>query len=51
MIFTKFYDEMESGRDKSKILEFRNYGDTCVAGLQDVKLFNSDLDIVDDAFE
>lgn len=89
LIFTKLYDEMESGRDRSRTLEFRNYGDTdedlkasiqdlfnkakkkwagvfnddekiiltashlavCVASLQDVKLFNSNLDVVDDAFE
>lgn len=89
LIFTKLYDEMESGRDKERALEFRNYGDTdedlkntiqdlfnkakkkwggvfnddekitlsashlavCVASLQDVKLFNSNLDVVDDAFE
>ncbi len=89
LIFTKLYDEMESGRTKSRPLEFRNYGDTetelkakiqrlfdsakqkwegifspdsnialtgshlsvCVASLQDVKLFNSNLDVVDDAFE
>lgn len=89
LIFTKLYDEMESGRNKSRHLEFRNYGDTetelkekiqklfnaaknkwdgvfstdstialtgshlsvCVASLQDVKLFNSNLDVVDDAFE
>ena len=89
LIFTKLYDEMESGRDKSRTLIFRNYGDTeselkmkiqglfdeakhkwegvfsndskinltashlsvCVASLQDVKLFNSNLDVVDDAFE
>ncbi len=89
LIFTKLYDELESGRDKSRTLEFRNYGDTdedlktgiqelfnkakmkwqgvfnddekialtashlavCVASLQDVKLFNSNLDVVDDAFE
>nr|WP_288626102.1 N-6 DNA methylase [uncultured Roseburia sp.] len=89
LIFTKLYDEMESGRDKERTLEFRNYGDTdedlkntiqdlfnkakkkwggvfnddekitlsashlavCVASLQDVKLFNSNLDVVDDAFE
>lgn len=80
---------MESGRNKSRNLEFRNYGDTetelkeklqklfdtaknkwdgvfstdstialtgshlsvCMASLQDVKLFNSNLDVVDDAFE
>ncbi len=89
LIFTKLYDEMESGRDKTRTLIFRNYGDTdddlkatiqtlfdkakkkwegvfnadekitltpshlavCVASLQDVKLFNSNLDVVDDAFE
>lgn len=89
LIFTKLYDEMESGRNKHRTLEFRNYGDTdadlkikiqelfnkakekwsgvfnadeeidltsshlavCVASLQDVKLFNSNLDVVDDAFE
>ena len=89
LIFTKLYDEMESIRNKSRYLEFRNYGDTeadlkkkihklfnnakkkwegvfsddsaisltgshlaiCVASLQDVKLFNSNLDVVDDAFE
>lgn len=89
LIFTKLYDEMESGRNKSRHLMFRNYGDTdlelknkiqflfddakkkwegvfdentkislnashlavCVSSLQDVKLFNSNLDVVDDAFE
>ncbi|MGA3015086.1 MAG: N-6 DNA methylase [Bacteroidales bacterium] len=89
LIFTKLYDEMESGRDRTRHLEFRNYGDTetelkerisglfnkakkkwtgvfsedskieltvshlavCVSSLQDVKLFNSNLDVVDDAFE
>lgn len=89
LIFTKLYDEMESGRDDTRYLEFRNYGDTetelkdkiqnlfdkaknkwdgvfseeakillspshlsvCVSSLQDVKLFNSNLDVVDDAFE
>lgn len=89
LIYTKLYDEMESGRDHSRALEFRNYGDTdedlktniqslfekakgkwpgvfsadstisltpshlsvCVSSLQDVKLFNSNLDVVDDAFE
>lgn len=89
LIYTKLYDEMESGRDHSRFLEFRNYGDTdddlklniqrlfdkakakwpgvfpndsvialtpshlavCVSSLQDVKLFNSNLDVVDDAFE
>lgn len=89
LIFTKLYDEMESGNNNRRTLEFRNYGDTdedlkkniqelfdnakskwvgvfntdekisltashlaiCVASLQDVKLFNSNLDVVDDAFE
>lgn len=89
LIFTKLFDEMESGRDRKRYLEFRNYGDTetelkekiqsifnrakvkwsgvfsddakielttshlsvCISSLQDVKLFNSNLDVVDDAFE
>lgn len=89
LIFTKLYDELESGRNKSRHLEFRNYGDTeaelkakiqklfdrakdkwegvftddakiqltpshlsvCISSLQDVKLFNSNLDVVDEAFE
>ena len=89
LIFTKLFDEMESGRNNTRNLEFRNYGDTetelkeriqnlfdkarnkwegvfssdakiqltpshlsvCVASLQDVKLFNSNLDVVDEAFE
>jgi type I restriction enzyme M protein len=89
LIFTKLYDEMESGRDKRRYLQFRNSGDTetelkikiqtlfdnarkkwegifspdakielttshlsvCVSSLQDVKLFNSNLDVVDGAFE
>ena len=89
LIYTKLYDEMQSTRDETRALEFRNYGDTdielrkniqdlfdnaqkkwpgvfpkgekisltpshlsvCVASLQDVKLFNSNLDVVDDAFE
>ncbi|MDR1126756.1 MAG: N-6 DNA methylase [Treponema sp.] len=89
LVFTKLYDEMESGRDKRRSLEFRNYGETetelekkiqnlldkakakwegvfhqdakieltpshlsvCVSSLQDVKLFNSNLDVIDDAFE
>ena len=89
LIYTKLYDEMMSGRDKSRVLEFRNYGDTqgdlkiliqnlfdsakdlwqgvfpaddkikltpshlaiCVSSLQNVKLFNSNLDVIDDAFE
>lgn len=89
LIFTKLFDEMESGRNPSRHLEFRNYGDTeselkakvqrlfdlskerwegvftddarimltpshlsvCLSSLQDVKLFNSNLDVVDEAFE
>jgi len=89
LIFTKLFDEMESGRNRSRFLEFRNYGDTetelkeklqnlfdrakkkwagvfsedarlmltpshlsvCVSSLQDVKLFNSNLEVVDEAFE
>lgn len=89
LVFTKLYDEMESGRDKRRHLIFKNYGDTetelrnkiqglfdkakakwegvfsedaklqltpshlavCVASLEGVKLFNSNLDVVDEAFE
>lgn len=89
LIFTKLYDEMESGRRRARHLEFRNYGETdldlktkiqelfdkaktkwegvfsedsklsltpshlsvCVSSLQTVKLFNSNLDVVDEAFE
>ena len=89
LVFTKLFDEMESGRKINRHLEFRNYGDTetelkekiqnlfdkarkkwegvfttdarimltpshlsvCVSSLQDVKLFNSNLDVVDEAFE
>ncbi|UXN03838.1 N-6 DNA methylase [Bartonella sp. HY406] len=89
LIFTKLYDEMQSGNNKHRTLQFRNYGDTetelkekiqnlfndakkkwdgvfsndakilltpshlsvCVSSLQDVKLFNSNLDVVDEAFE
>lgn len=89
LIFTKLFDEMRSGRNKKRNLEFRNYGETdeelkkkiqflfdqakdqwdgvftgdaklllspshlaiCISSLQDVKLFNSNLDVVDDAFE
>jgi len=89
LIFTKLYDEMESGRDKKRHLIFRNYGETetelkvkiqdlfdkarnkwggvfpdsdkitltpshlavCVSSLEGVKLFNSSLDVVDEAFE
>lgn len=89
LIFTKLYDEFESVRDRPRLLEFRNTGQTeaelhekisnlfdkakdkwkgvfdageriklkrshlpiCVASLQNVRFFNSNLDIVDDAFE
>ncbi|MEI6154723.1 MAG: N-6 DNA methylase [Deltaproteobacteria bacterium] len=89
LIFTKLFDEMESGRNRARFLEFRNYGDTetelktkiqrifdlskkkwdgifddeskimltpshlsiCISSLQDVKLFNSNLDVIDEAFE
>jgi len=89
LIFTKLYDEMESGRDRKRHLIFKNYGDTeselkekiqalfekaklkwdgvfpygskleltpshlavCVSSLEGVKLFNSNLDVVDEAFE
>ena len=89
LIFTKLYDEMESGRDRKRHLVFKNYGDTetelkakiqglfdkarakwegvfldgakieltpshlavCVSSLEKVKLFNSNLDVVDEAFE
>lgn len=89
LIFTKLFDEMESGRDKARHLVFKNYGDTetelkakiqdlfdkarakwegvfpdgaridltpshlavCVSSLEKVKLFNSNLDVVDEAFE
>ncbi|AFI06540.1 type I restriction enzyme HsdR N-terminal domain-containing protein [Helicobacter cetorum] len=89
LIFTKLYDEMQSTREPSLHLEFRNYGETenqllnkiqklfdkakdkwqgvfnsdskialspshlsvCISSLQSVKLFNSNLDVVDEAFE
>lgn len=89
LIFAKLYDEMESGDDDNRALEFRNYGETeielkekiqdiferamqkwegvfvegakinlssshlaiCVSSLEGVKLFNSNLDVVDEAFE
>jgi type I restriction enzyme M protein len=89
LVFIKLYDEMESGRNTRRNLEFRNYGETetelrekihtlfnkskekwdgvflrdakieltpshlsvCISSLQDVKLFNSNLDVIDDAFE
>ena len=93
LIYTKLYDETESGADKKRALQFRKYGgddeesqkilkrriqalfdaaqskwknvlisgtkieltpshlDTCIESLQSVKLLNSNLDILDDAFE
>ena len=89
LIFTKLYDELESGRNKTRHLVFKNYGDTetelkakiqqlfdkarskwegvftdgarieltpshlavCVSSLEKVKLFNSNLEVVDEAFE
>lgn len=89
LIFTKLFDEMESGRNPARYLEFRNHGDTetelkeklqllfekanrkwegvfpneskislspshlsiCVSSLEKVKLFNSNLEVVDEAFE
>jgi type I restriction enzyme M protein len=89
LIFTKLYDELESGRDRKRHLVFKNYGDTetelkakiqdlfdkardkwegvfpdgakidltpshlavCVSSLEKVKLFNSNLEVVDEAFE
>ena len=89
LIFTKLYDELESGRDPKRHLVFKNYGDTetelkakiqdlfdkarikwegvfaegakidltpshlavCVSSLEKVKLFNSNLEVVDEAFE
>lgn len=89
LIFTKLYDEWLAGKNKSRVLEFRNSGQTetelkekiqnlfdqakgkwegvfsqdsrlmlnashlsvCISSLQNVKLFNSNLDVVDEAFE
>jgi type I restriction enzyme M protein len=89
LVFAKLYDEMQSGRDRTRFLEFRNNGDTetelkekiqklfnaaaqkwggvfsddakialnpshlpvCVSSLEKVKLFNSNLEVVDEAFE
>lgn len=89
LIFTKLFDEMESGQDRKRHLVFKNYGDTeselkakiqdlfekaqdtwegvfpagakieltpshlavCVSSLEKVKLFNSNLEVVDEAFE
>lgn len=89
LIYTKLFDEMLSERNKSRNLEFRNYGDSdaslkeniqnlfdraqkkwagvfpaddkikltpshlaiCISSLQNVRLFKSNLDVIDDAFE
>lgn len=89
LVFTKLYDEMSGVRQRSRLLEFRNTGQTetelknkiqslfdkakkqwegvftddaqimltpshlaiCVSSLQNVKLFNSNLEVVDEAFE
>ena len=88
LVFTKLYDEMTSGQNRKRPLEFRNTGtegelkqriqalfekaktkwegvfpeddkikltpshlSVCVASLENVKLFNSNLDVVDEAFE
>lgn len=37
--------------DESKILLSPSHLAVCVASLQDIKLFNNNLDVVDDAFE
>lgn len=89
LIFTKLYDEWEGGRNRKRLLEFRNTGQTeaelqkkiqdlfdrakrkwqgvfpegakialsrshlaiCVSSLQNYKFFNSNLDVIDEAFE
>ena len=89
LVFIKLFDELEGARDKSKNLEFRNYGESdselkqkienifnkakklwegvfdndekiklssshlsvCISSLESVKLFNSNLEVIDDAFE
>ena len=89
LIFIKLFDELEGARDKSRNLEFKNYGESdaelkqkienlfnkaknkwggvfeddekiklspshlsvCVSSLEGVKLFNSNLEVIDDAFE
>lgn len=89
LIFAKLYDEMEGADDETRILEFKNAGETenelkdkiqrifdlakekwqgvfadeakinlssshlaiCVSSLEKVKLFNSNLEVVDEAFE
>lgn len=89
LVFTKLYDEHQGARNRKRLLEFRNTGQTeaelkqkiqtlfdraknewpgvfsddakialtrshlsiCVASLQNVKLFNTNLDVIDEAFE
>jgi type I restriction enzyme M protein len=89
LIFTKLYDEYEGARNRRRLLEFRNTGQTeaelkkkiqdlfdkakeewggvfsedakialtrshlsvCVSSLQNVKFFNTNLDVIDEAFE
>ena len=89
LIFAKLYDEWEGGKDRDRVLVFKNYGDTetelkekiqdlfekaskrwqgvfsedakiqltpshlaiCVSSLEGVKLFNSNMDVIDEAFE
>jgi type I restriction enzyme M protein len=89
LVFTKLYDEYEGARNRRRLLEFRNSGQTeaelkrkiqglfdqakqewggvfsddakisltrshlsiCVSSLQNVKFFNSNLDVIDEAFE
>jgi type I restriction enzyme M protein len=89
LIFVKLYDEMESGRDNTRPLMFRNFAGTdqeksnqisglfqkakekwegifkksdkieltpshlsiCLGSIENVKLFSSNLDVIDDAFE
>lgn len=89
LIFTKLYDEYEGARNRKRLLEFRNTGQTeaelrskiqdlfdrakkrwqgvfsddarislsrshlsiCISSLQNVKFFNSNLDVIDEAFE
>ena len=89
LIYIKLYDEKMSAINKTRFLEFRNYGETdaelkdtiqnifdkaktkwagvfvkedkikltpshlaiCISSLQNVKLFNSNLEVIDEAFE
>lgn len=89
LIFIKLYDELEGARDRSRNLEFRNYGESdselkvkienlfnkakskwegvfnedekiklspshlsvCIGSLEKAKLFNSNLEVIDEAFE